>query len=230
MLSKSSLLFSVLLAVFLLLTCSDDKATSPSPSNTVTDIDGNVYPTVTIGSQVWMARNLKVMHYRNGDSIANIIADTAWSNLITGAYCNYNNDTAYATTYGRMYNWYAVKDNRNIAPAGWHVPTDAEWQTLIDYLGGSDVAGGKLKEAGFEHWITPNTGATNESGFSALPGGMRSASGAYGYIRVDGHFWSSTEFDAGLAWYRPMHAGSTIVTRNYGSVNFGFSVRCVRNN
>lgn len=138
---------------------------------TVTDYDGNVYQTVLIGDQCWMMENLKVTHYRNGDPIPHVTDGVTWGNLTSGAYCNYNNDEGNVATYGRLYNWYAVDDSRNIAPAGWHVPSDAEWQTLVDYLGGDAVAGGKMKEAGTTHWASPNTGATNESGFTALPGG-----------------------------------------------------------
>jgi uncharacterized protein (TIGR02145 family) len=119
-----------------------------SSSGTVTDIDGNVYQTVTLGGQVWMAENLKVTRYRNGDPIPCVNDASAWSGLSTGAYCHYNNDFNNAAIYGRLYNWYAVSDSRNIAPGGWHVPTDTEWQTLVDLLGGSSVAGGKMKTTG----------------------------------------------------------------------------------
>ena len=142
----------------------------------VTDIDSNVYHAVTIGTQVWTTENLKVTHYRNGDQIPNITDDTQWSILTTGAYCNFNNDLNYVTSYGRLYNWYAVDDSRNIAPDGWHVPSHTEWQTLIDYLGGEDSAGVKMREIGQEHWhwVEGNqTIATNESGFLALPAGER---------------------------------------------------------
>jgi uncharacterized protein (TIGR02145 family) len=147
------------------------KTTTDVETNTVTDIDGNIYHTVTIGTQVWMVENLKTTKYRNGDPIPNVTGN-AWAALTTGAYCWYNNDAAtYKATYGALYNWYAVADSRNIAPTGWHVPTDAEWTTLTTFLGGESVAGGKLKETGTNHWTSPNTGATNETGFTALPGG-----------------------------------------------------------
>jgi uncharacterized protein (TIGR02145 family) len=231
MFKKTSTYLLSLLAIFILsslFSCSDDKASSPSATN-VTDVDGNVYPIVTIGSQVWMAQNLKVNHYRNGDTIPNVIANNDWDSLTIGACCIYNTNSNLVSTYGSLYNWYAVTDNRNIAPVGWHIATDAEWQTLIDYLGGTDVAGGKLKEAGYDHWLNPNTGATNESGFSALPGGEREGNGTYGYMGVDGYFWSSTEFDSSRAWYRPLRAGSSVITRNYGGKDFAFSIRCVKN-
>ena len=196
---------------------------------TVSDIDGNVYQTVKIGDQWWMAENLKVTHYRNGDAIPNVTDSTEWLTLITGAYCEYDNSSANVETYGRLYNWYAVTDGRNIAPEGWHVPMDDEWQILVDYLGGSSVAGGKMKETGTEHWNSPNTGATNESGFTALPGGYRSYDyGYYSGVGGSGAFWSSTEGGSGGAWARLLHYyGSVVYRASYGE-QAGFSVRCVR--
>src|SRR5665648_943598 len=136
------LIYPLIMVMFLMLSssCSKTDTNDPTPSGTVTDIDGNVYKTVTIGTQVWMAENLKTTKYRNGDPIPNITDATAWTNLTTGAYCNNNNDANYATTYGRLYNWYAVNDIRNIAPAGWHIPTKAEWTTLTTYLGGQGLS------------------------------------------------------------------------------------------
>jgi len=197
-------------------------------NETITDIDGNVYKTVKIGTQVWMAENLKVTHYRNGAPIPNVTDNTAWSNLTTGAYCNSDNSPDNAVVYGRLYNWYAVTDSRNLAPIGWHVPSDAEWQTLINYLGGDDVAGGKIKEAGTTHWSSPNTGATNESGFTALPGGYR---GYYGYFYLLGDyatFWSSAEDGSSHAWYRRLHYDTATVDRVPDGKQYGFSVRLVR--
>jgi len=197
-------------------------------TGTVTDIDGNVYQTVTIGTQVWMAENLKVTHYRNGDGIPNVTDNAAWETLASGAYCNYGNDISNVTVYGRLYNWYAVDDSRNMSPAGWHVPSDAEWQTLVDYLGGDAVAGGKMKEVGTTHWHSPNTGATNESGFSALPGGYRLASGSYYDMGYNATFWSSTEFSSSIAWFRYLYCGDSGVSRDSYDMRYGFSVRCVR--
>jgi len=197
-------------------------------ADVVTDYNGNVYSTVAIGTQVWMAENLKVTHYLNGDAIPNFTYATEWYNLTTGAYCNYDNDANNATTYGSLYNWHAVNDSRDIAPEGWHVPSDAEWQTLVDYLGGSSVAGGKLKETGTTHWNSPNTGATNESGFSALPGGYRNYDGTYGYMGYDAYFWSSTEHDNDHAWFRTLGGSYSDIYRYYGNNECGFSVRCLR--
>jgi uncharacterized protein (TIGR02145 family) len=199
-------------------------------AGTVTDIDGNVYQTVTIGTQEWMAENLKVTHYRNGDVIPNVTDGTAWTGLTTGAYCEYNNDVSNVATYGRLYNWYAVVDSRNMAPVGWHVPTDAEWQTLVDYLGGDAVAGGKMKEAGTSHWLSPNSYATNESGFSALPAGCRyHLDGHYDDIPWVTHLWSSTEYSSTIAWYRYLDYDHSRVARVaiYNKA-LGLSIRCVK--
>lgn len=196
--------------------------------NTVTDIDGNIYNTVKIGTQVWMAENLKTTKYRNGDFIPNVTEDTKWSTLTTGAYCDYNNTVSNSTIYGRLYNWYAVSDSRNLAPTGWHVATDDEWTELITYLGGIDVAGGKLKESGTTHWPNPNTSATNESGFSALPGGRRHFSLTYDGIGSVGNWWSSSENNRGLPLYSALVSSNSSVFRDYGTDGYGFSVRCIR--
>jgi uncharacterized protein (TIGR02145 family) len=207
-------------------------------AGTVTDIDGNVYQTVTIGTQVWMAENLKVTHYRNGDSIPNVTDNNAWRALTTGAYCEYNDDISNVATYGRLYNWYAVSDSRNIAPTGWHVPTDDEWKQLEMTLGMSQAQadsigwrgtteGGKLKEVGTTHWLTPNTGATNESGFSALPGGYRYFyRGNYSDMGNSDYFWSSTQYSA-YAWYRTLYYNRSGLLRDLNYREDGFSVRCV---
>ena len=205
----------------------------------VTDIDGNVYQTVLIGDQCWMMENLKVTHYRNGDPIPNVTDNTQWYGLTTGAYCDYNNAPGNVATYGRLYNWYAVVDSRNIAPEGWHVPSDAELKQLEMYLGMSQAEadatgwrgtdeGGKLKEAGTTHWLAPNTGATNESGFSALPGGYRSTNGTFYSMGIYATFWSSTEGSSYSAWYRYLNCDYSQVARGFSSKRYGFSVRCVR--
>ncbi|MCX6833907.1 MAG: thrombospondin type 3 repeat-containing protein [candidate division Zixibacteria bacterium] len=203
-------------------------SSSVALAGTVTDIDGNVYQTVTIGTQEWMAENLKVTHYRNGEDIPNVTDDATWAGLTTGAYCEYNNDVNNVGTYGRLYNWYSVSDSRNVAPAGWHVPTDAEWQTLVDYLGGDIIAGGKMKEEGTTHWISPNTGATNESGLSALPGGYRTYVGTFTYMGFNAFLWSSMEINGSHAWYRSLYYLNSEVFRSSFYKLLGFSIRCVR--
>jgi len=195
----------------------------------LTDIDGNFYKTVQIGTQIWMAENLKTTKYRNGDLIPNVKGNSAWQTLTIGAYSWYNNDAASGkATYGALYNWYAVSDSRNIAPAGWHVASNAEWTTLITYLEGENIAGGQLKETGFIHWSSPNTGSTNSSGFAALPGGMRFYDGTFGNFGHSSFWWSSTAYVAGGAWYLNLTYDNANVNR-YGNNNeSGFSVRCVR--
>jgi len=174
----------ILISVLIIFSCSkkeNDLITSPSfKTGTVKDIDGNVYQTVKIGQQWWMAENLKVTHYRNGDAIPNVTDNKIWSSLNTGACCCLNNNENNIAIYGLLYNGYSVLDNRNIAPEGWHVPTYEEFKELIEYLGGEEEASGKLMETGTEHWNEPNTCATNESGFTMLPGSYRSATGAFG--------------------------------------------------
>lgn len=213
---------------------------SDCPVTTVTDIDGNVYQTLMIGTQVWMAENLKVTHYRNGNPITNETNPYIWEDLTTGAYCNYNNDENNVAVYGRLYNWYAVVDFRNIAPAGWHVPTDEEWKQLEIYLGMSQTdadayggrgadEGGKLKETDTAHWSSPNTGATNESGFTALPGGFRyDAPGTYYNVGSTAQIWSSTAYNSISAWYRYLHFNSSLVSRYRSGKQSGLSVRCVK--
>ena len=194
----------------------------------VKDTDGNTYQTIMIGNQVWMAENLKVTHYRNGDAIPNVTGKTAWGHLRTGAWCNYANIADNAATYGRLYNWYAVNDPRGITPEGWHVPTDAEWQTLIDYLGGPSVAGGKMKESGKNHWNSPNTNVPNRSGFSGLLGGFRYSFGNYGSMGTTVSFWSSSDVNSSQAWTRYLSGGNSKVNRRSYGKQGGFSVRCVK--
>lgn len=196
--------------------------------DSVTDIDGNVYHTVTIGVQVWMIENLKTTKYRDGTSIPEVTDDTQWIGLTTGAYCDYNNTVSDLTSYGRLYNWYTVSDSRSIAPIGWHVAMNADWTTLTTYLGGENLAGGKLKESGTTHWLYPNAGATNESGFLALPGGCRDELGRFSFLGDYGLWWGSTEYSATSAFSRYMSFGGTIVSRAIDKKNCGFSVRCVR--
>jgi uncharacterized protein (TIGR02145 family) len=175
-----------------------------------------------------MKKNLDVDHYSNGEPIPEVKDPTEWSNLKTGAWCYYNNDPANGAIYGKLYNRYAVNDPRGLAPKGWHIPSEAEWTELENYLGGKDVAGGKLKETGTAHWQNPNTGATNESGFSALPGGWRNYNGAFGSVGYYGLWWSSTESDATDAWYRGMGCSYAAIGRGDDGKGSGFSVRCLR--
>lgn len=198
-------------------------------AQTVTDIDSNVYNTVTIGTQVWMAENLKTSKYRNGDSISTGLSDDDWMSTTYGACSIYDNDDANNTTYGKLYNWYAVTDSRLLCPDGWHVPADAEWTTLISSLGGENVAGSKLKEAGTMHWNSPNN-ANNESGFTALPAGQNMWYGPFGGLGNYGYWWSTSEGFGSGSWGRTMvHSEDTVRRFNYTKV-VGFSVRCVNDN
>jgi uncharacterized protein (TIGR02145 family) len=192
----------------------------------VTDIDGNHYNTVGIGSQVWMAENLKTTRYRNGDTIPDIIRGNQWCSLTTGACCQYENIPRYGETYGKMYNFFAVTDLRGLCPSGWHVPSGNEWIHMIEYLGGEDVAGGKLKEEGLEHWLTPNEGATNESGFTALPGGRRDCEAVY--IGLLGQWWSSTQDGQYNAIGFTMQHGYAGIGKGGGMKQEGEYVRCVK--
>jgi uncharacterized protein (TIGR02145 family) len=193
------------------------------------------YKTVKIGTQVWMAENLYVDKFRNGDLISNIQSDEEWEIAVEErkpAWCFYNNDPANGKIYGKLYNWFAVNDPRGLTPNGWHVPDDAEWTTLTSFLGGEDVAGGRLKEIGLTHWKNPNAGATNKSGYTALPGGYRSNYGTYYEIEYKGYWWSSMEFattsTTTYAWYRYISCDDTNVDRSYYNLPYGFSVRCIR--
>lgn len=182
---------------------------------------------MTIGTQVWMVENLKTTKYRDGTSIPNVIDNTTWSNLTSPSYCWYNNDVTNKNIYGALYNWYTANIDQ-LCPTGWHVPSDAEWTILISYLGGESIAGDKLKEAGTTHWQSPNTG-TNESGFTALPGGVRSNSGIIGLpVGGYGRFWSATEFNATSAGYLIMNFDAIKVNQTSNLKNFGFSIRCIK--
>lgn len=199
----------------------------------VTDIDGNTYKTVIIGTQTWMAENLKVTKYNDGTSIPNVTGATEWYESTTGALCDYENTSLNSETYGKLYNWYTVNTDK-LCPTGWHVPTDAEWTTLTNYLGGEGIAGGKLKETGTTHWDSPNIDATNESGFTALPGGFRNYhGGAYGSIGHVGYWWSATEYlDSEIlvnyALPRIIQKGNSSVGKYPKPKGYGFSVRCVK--
>jgi len=201
----------------------------------ITDADGNSYKTVYIGTQQWMAENLKVSKYSDGTTIPNITDKTQWEHNTTGAWCYYNNDAANNAKYGKLYNWYAVSPtkngNKNVCPSGWHVPTDAEWTVLTDYLGGETVAGGKMKEVGTTNWISPNTDATNTSLFTGLPGGMRSSGTAEDYngIGYVGIWWSSSAIE------NTVQINFRFLTRADGNINSsvswwqdGLSVRCLK--
>ena len=201
--------------------------TSSKINGTVTDIDGNVYKTVKIGNQIWMAENLKTSRYNNGTAIPNVMDYNEWKNLKTGAYCYYDNFYSNNEIYGKLYNWYAVNTGK-LAPEGWHVPSDKEWKELVDYLGGENIAGTGSKMKVINYWNTPNYGATNSSGFTGLPAGERNYTGIFSSIGKLCHFWSSTEVDTSNAWTRRLSYYYSNASRVSIYKKLGFSVRCIK--
>lgn len=195
----------------------------------LSDIDGNVYPVIQIGNQVWMAENLRVTRYRNGDSIRYITGDMNWSTMKEGAYCSYGNNDAHTNVYGRLYNWYAVQDSRSIAPAGWHIPTAADMEILLHHLQGDTLAGGYMKSTGTFCWLYPNAGATNASGFSALPGGYRfGKDGSFHTLGSNGYWWSSAGSFELFSWSQRFFNAFADVRRDPQYFTYGLSVRCVK--
>lgn len=196
-------------------------------NDVVKDVDGNEYNTVTIGTQTWLIENLKTTKYRNGDPIQHITDYQTWINATTGSYSMYSEDPQITNTHGLYYNGYAVDDPRNIAPTGWHVATKAEWETLINFLGGVDVAGGKLKEAGTAHWQAPNAGATNETGFSALPSGKTNGGVQSAGMGIESFFWSSEQGSTKGYHFGQEYASSRVI--NGEAQKFAsLSVRCIK--
>ncbi len=214
----------VFLTIILVQSC---KKEADSP---LTDIDGNVYnKAVTIGTQVWMVENLKTTKYSNGDTIGTTTGDISSESTPKYQWA-YDGDEKNADTYGRLYTWYAATDPRNVCPTGWHVPTDDDWTTLTTFLGGEDLAGIKLKETGSTHWLPPNSGLqTNESNFTAIPGGCY-YDGLFGYFGHRGFWWSSTESSESLGYFRTMSGLFDFVSRDGTNKQYGFSVRCIRDN
>jgi uncharacterized protein (TIGR02145 family) len=213
-----------LILMLIVVSCSSNSDSNPS----YCDDNKSSYTTVTIGSQVWMQKNLNVCKFRNGDDIPQVQDPLKWIYLTTGAWCYYENNTANGIVYGKLYNWYAVNDSRGLAPKGYHIPTDAEFTVLTTFLGGESVAGGKMKESGTSHWMNPNFGATNNSGFTGIAGGTRSDGGSFNNIGVLVRFWSSTEGNAHQSWYRTLYKGNATAQRDFSSKNCGWSVRCLK--
>lgn len=221
---KYILLYTFL--AFSLFSCSSSDSNNNNPTVDVVDIDGNIYQTVNICDQTWMKSNLNVSKYKNGDVIPQVQNESQWSNLTTGAWCYYQNNTSNGPIYGKLYNWYALNDSRGLSPTGWHIPTYQEWMALNSCLG--DNVGGKMKEVGTIHWLTPNTGATNESGFTGLPNGLRATNGTFSFLGEHGYWWSATENSS-------TEVKTFDLNYNYGQVSTynvnkisGLSVRCVK--
>lgn len=205
--------------------CKKEGDTSTCPV-IVTDVEGNVYHTVTIGTQCWMKENLKTSHYRDGSVINEIEDSVTWANgSQTSAWCYFGQNAANNATYGKLYNWYVITDPRNVCPAGSHVPSNDEWITLTDYLGGEMVAGGSLKEVSL--WQSPNMDATNSSGFSGYPGGYRDNHSKFFDIERVGGWWTSTEYDSSFAWFRYLHCSNGVIDRDFLEAKYGFSIRCI---
>ena len=208
---------------------------SGSCPSSVTDLDGNVYNVVEIGSQCWIAENLKVEHYRNGDPIVTGLSNFAWTETTAGAFAVYNNLAANKTTYGLLYNGFAALDARGLCPVGWHVPSDDDWTQLMDQLGGVSVAGGKMKTtgtagAGTGLWLMPNSMATNSSGFFGLPAGNRFLEGTYEGLGSSATFWSTEETSAFTAVYwRLSNSSGSAFRETFFNLKFaGRSVRCLQ--
>lgn len=189
---------------------------------------GKAYKTVTIGMQEWMVKNLTSTHYANGDKIPVITDAKTWSTLTKGAYCVYNNDIKNADEYGYLYNYYAAYDKRNVCPAGWHVPAIDEFEKLENYLGGYDAAGGKVKTTGITHWNTPNRSATNISGFSALPAGMREKNGTYKWMGLNTYWWVINRIPERMNEVYRASSSGTQLTDNHRYITEGCSVRCIK--
>ncbi|NVO10978.1 MAG: fibrobacter succinogenes major paralogous domain-containing protein [Bacteroidales bacterium] len=212
---------------------SNQRTNKPSNNeyDTIIDIDKNKYKTVQIGNQLWMAENLKVIHYQDGSEINLVTDNKIWANLKAGAYCWYNNDSIHKNLYGAIYNFYAICNLHNLCPMGWHVPTDTEWEIAVNFLGGKNIAGGKLKEIGLLHWKNPNICANNSTGFTALPGGYRIGnSGSFYDFGSVGFWWSSTEYNSEYAYLRYINNNNSSLKKNFYVKRFGFSVRCIKDN
>ena len=196
----------------------------------IKDSEGNSYKTVMIGTQVWMAENLRSVKYKDGTPIPLVTDNNAWSALVEPGYCWYTNDKhSFRADYGVLYNWSTVETG-NLCPSGWHVPSSAEWSALFNYLGGTGISGAgiRLKETGTTHWQSPNSEATNESGFTALPGGCRNISGVFASIGIESDWWCSDR-KSGTAWFSGLNNDNTgIIARTYYKI--GFSVRCIQDN
>lgn len=221
--------------------CSNEAVLNPNAAyGSLTDQDGNTYKTVVIGGQEWMAENLRASHFRNGELIPIVTNNSTWGSLTSAGTCWYNNDSAtYHCPFGKMYNWFSAVDARNVCPVGWHVPSDSEWNALIGFLDStflpfangdqSMTAGARLKTTGTQYWASPNLGALNSSGFSALPSGYRfNDVGNFINMGVSGGFWSTTPVLELYAWCRGLNVNLDATRRTYGYKQGGFSIRCVR--
>lgn len=206
--------------VFLIYSCNKDNSTNP---------DSNYYPSITIGTQIWMNKNLEMDHYRNGDPIPQIKEGMEWDTLKSGAWCYYNYSDSLGKIYGKLYNWYAVNDPRGLAPQGYHIPTKQEWDKLSLFLGGDSIAGSKMKEIGNSHWTSPNLGATNEFGFSALPAGnLGFINNEFRWIGLVGNWWSSSEYNINTGYSRHLGSDYKNLFDNFERKADFLSIRCIK--
>lgn len=224
--NKNSSCTLVLVSImYIAISCKKDDIKPPDP---VKDIEGKIYNTVKIGNQIWMAENLKTSKFNNGTDIPLIANELNWSSLTTPGFCWYNNDaTSNKEAYGGLYNGYSVSTNK-LCPAGWHVPDRSEWQQLSDFLGDTLQGGGKLKEAGSVHWLPPNTGADNNTGFTALPAGIRYFEGSFASLRNYTCYWSATETGSADEWYIGLYYRDASIIMDHRTKTHGFSVRCIK--
>jgi uncharacterized protein (TIGR02145 family) len=219
-----SIFTSLLIIIFVFVACKKNDKES-----TVIDVDRNVYNTIVIGTQVWMKENLRTTSFNDGTLIPWVAENKAWSELSSPGFCFYNNDrTTFSNTYGALYNWSAI-NSRKLCPSGWHVPSDAEWTTLTTYLGGVVIAGGKLKESSVTFWNYPNVAATNESGFTALPGGWRMTNGEFWNVGYAGVWWSATQRTTSSAWGLIIYSNYSEAFSSTYNNHWGLSVRCIKN-
>lgn|GEM_PF-2682892 len=197
----------------------------PGEENTVVDIDGNSYKTIKIGTQTWMMENLKTTHYRNGNPIPNLADQVAWKSDMAGGYCIYDNNLQNGDTYGKLYNWYAVNHTSGLAPAGWHIPTEAEWTVLYNYIGGTREGGMKIQDTNPVYWSN-HIIATNETKFSGLPGGCRNSNGIFEKLSYDCMWWTNTSNNLLAVGYDLYVKG--YLERFENEKKYGFSVRCIK--
>jgi len=197
-----------------------------SPTRQIVDADGNIYTSVVIGTQTWLVENLKTTHFNNGDAIPYPMNNSDWIDLATPAYCMYNRDDANKTPYGALYNFYVGIDGRGVAPIGYHVPTKIEIDTLNTYLG--TAPGGKLKEIGTTHWNSPNTSASNSSGFSAVGTGLRASNGPFSDIKNYGYLQTVTSYNSGHSWFFLLSYNLEDNTSKHDPKSTGMSIRCIK--
>uniref|UniRef100_UPI00404AB69E fibrobacter succinogenes major paralogous domain-containing protein n=1 Tax=Flavobacterium sp. TaxID=239 RepID=UPI00404AB69E len=227
---KITLTTAALSFILLLFSCSSNDDSSSSNDNNP-PVSNNSSQTIQIGNQIWMIKNLDVSTYRNGEIIPQVTDPSQWATLTTGAWCYYANFTGNGVLYGKLYNWYAVNDARGLAPVGYHIPTKVEFETLHTFLGGSSVAGGKMKETGTSNWLSPNTDATNSSGFTALPGGYCDGDGEFRNFSIGSYFWSSSENNENnynRAWYCVIFYNNKFSSLPSSYFDLGMSVRCIK--